>query len=373
VEQALAELWREAGAARPGDESRRAVTRAAAWNLVVPCTAATEAAARAAVGQVVAAHPARVLLLVAGDGSREMTASVTALCYRLGSAERQVCCEMIALRARGDCVRHLPDAVRALLAPDLPVAVWWPGGDPGEHGRDVTRGAANPMLLAAPLAPLADRWVVDTGAGENGRALAATASFVPGLRGTVSDLAWMRLLPWRELTAQFFDPPAFRSCLPCLDRLDAWVAPGAGPRAEAFLWLGWVAARLGWQVESPTDSESWRLRRPNGDAAAAVRRDEPTDLPRSSYSTDEQRAALPGELRAVRLASTEREISFTIARHPWSDCATLVVSTEGACPLPRVVRLPGSERARLLAAALGEPRRDPLYPDALAVAARLVQ
>jgi glucose-6-phosphate dehydrogenase assembly protein OpcA len=356
------------------------VTRAAAWNLVVPCSAATEAAARSAIAQVVAAHPARVLFLVAEDGVGELSASVTALCHRLGSARRQVCCEMITLRASGQETRHLADAARALLAPDLPVAVWWadaveaptrppsPGGDSGQ--------GELPALIGPPLASLADRWIVDTGAGNRvaigggwRATLAGTAELSRTLRGAVSDLAWLRLLPWRELTAQFFDPRAFRERLPRLDRLDAWIAPGSAPRAEAFLWLGWVASRLGWQAEGRSNGASLLLQRPNGKATAAVRQDPAPDFPSHGGGP----AIPPGELYAVRLASSAPETSFTIQRDPESGCATLAVSTEGACPLPRVVRLPHQEPAQLLAALLGEPRRDQFYPEALSVAARLVQ
>jgi hypothetical protein len=73
----------------------------------------------------------------------------------------------------------------------------------------------------------------------------------------------------------------------------------------------------------------------------------------------------------VRLTASVAETSFTITSGPDADCATLVVATTGACPLPRAVRLQRPRRARLLAAALDEPHPDPLYPDALALAARL--
>jgi hypothetical protein len=114
---------------------------------------------------------------------------------------------------------------------------------------------------------------------------------------------------------------------------------------------------------------AWQLRRDDRQALAAVRQGRPPALPGSisRFGTD----AAPGELSAVRLAASTESISFTLARGPSDECATLVVETIGACPLPRVVRLPHIPRARLLADALNAPRRDGIYPAALAVAARL--
>jgi glucose-6-phosphate dehydrogenase assembly protein OpcA len=379
VERALAELWRAAGDPGTGDESPPAVTRAAAWNLLVPCEPATEAEVRKAVLEVVGAHPARVLLLVAEpDGpvpeataQRGMTASVAALCRRAGGARRQVCCELIALRAGGTETRHLADAGRALLVPDLPVAVWWPDGG---QASDVSGP------LATELAPLADRWIVDTGETAGATGLRATQRLAGRLRGAVSDLAWMRLLPWRELTAQFFDPPAFRRHLERVDRLEVWIADGNGPSAEALLWLGWVAGNQGWRVEGSAGADEWRLRRGGRTALAAVRRPGPPQTAGAPPGTDGSVTGIrpragdgqpAGELLAARLSASDPEIAFTVTRGPDEACATQVVTTEGACPLPRVVQLARAPLARLLAAALSEPRRDRLYSEALSIAARL--
>ena len=153
-----------------------------------------------------------------------------------------------------------------------------------------------------------------------------------------------------------------------------WVAPDEGPRgagappSEALLWLGWVAGRLGWRVEGPAGENEWRLRRENRSALAAVRLGPLADVPAAATPAGH---AAAGELLAARLSARDPSISFTLTRGPGEECATQIVATEGACPLPRVVRLPRAPRARLLAAALSEPRRDRLYPEALAIAARL--
>jgi glucose-6-phosphate dehydrogenase assembly protein OpcA len=365
IERELTGLWRTVGQRGDGD---RTVTRASALNLVVPCAGDAVEETRSVVAELVGTHPARVLLLVTEPGEGTMTASVSAFCHRLGTAAHQVCCELITLRARGPAEEHLPEAVLALLAPDLPVAVWWPGGLPM---------ATTPPLFER-LAPLADRYVIDTATAPDATALWQTAElfalgggmitgFAAGdpLGGIIHDLAWMRLLPWRELTAQFFDPRAFRARLPELDLLEVRTPAHTPPRAEALLWISWMADRLEWRPaldssprEASASGTSWRFLRPGGVGHARV-------LPPESTSSDAD--ALPG----VRLQASSSETAFTITRAPDADCATLTVTTRDACPLPRAVSLPRPRTAQLLAAALDEPQADPLYLAALALAAEL--
>jgi glucose-6-phosphate dehydrogenase assembly protein OpcA len=404
IERELAKLWQTVGDPGNGD---RSVTRASELTLVVPCTPEAVEAARSVVADLVATHPARVLLLVTEPGEASMTASVSAFCHRLGTTPQQVCCELITLRSRGAAEEHFPEAVLALLAPDQPVALWWPGGVPA-RATQLER-----LSALGPATGLGDRWIIDTAAALRqmtalfARREGRTAGFAGGVPpgGLVHDLAWMRLLPWRELTAQFFDPAAFRVLLPELDLLEVRTPAHTPPCAEALLWIAWLVDRLGWQLApvGPPDgtgrqadrasrvparsvdaggrpsspppgslrqsasvggtpaqlpAASWRFLRPGGEGYARV-------LPPEIPSSD------PDALAGVRLHVTASETTFTITRTPGTDCATLAVTTPGACPLPRAVTLPRPHTARLLADALDEPHADPLYLAALALAAEL--
>jgi glucose-6-phosphate dehydrogenase assembly protein OpcA len=391
IEQELAALWM---AAQGPENGEPAVMRASALNLVVPCAGHVVEEARAVVAELVSTHPARVLLLVSepGPAAVPMTASVSAFCHRLGTEPRQVCCELITLRARGRAEEHLADAVLALLVPDLPVAVWWPRGLP-RVGSDSSTSS-----LPERLAPLADRWIIDTAATQDAAALSQTAArFAPRAGGTplgssVHDLAWMRLLPWRELTAQFFDPRAFRARLQELDLLEVSTSASPPPGAEALLWIAWLAGRLGWQPAPAAEPgrTDWRFVRPGGgEGRARVLSSEPASTsqpPLAPAKAEGARAPAakgrgagldPGmgaggdALEGVRLQATPSETTFTIARTPGTDCVTLTVTTRGACPLPRAVSLPRPRTAQLLAASLDEPHADPLYLAALVLAAEL--
>src|SRR5581483_4277419 len=76
----------------------------------------------------------------------------------------------------------------------------------------------------------------------------------PTVRIDLGDLNWDRLLPWRELIAQFWDVPAWRSRLRALDRVEIDLGKPAGGRsnrAQALLLAGWLAAQAGWHDAPP--------------------------------------------------------------------------------------------------------------------------
>ncbi len=58
------------------------------------------------------------------------------------------------------------------------------------------------------------------------------------------DLAWMRLHPWQDIIAHFFDDPALREELFSIQKLRIV----SGSDAEAVYLAGWLASRLGWNA-----------------------------------------------------------------------------------------------------------------------------
>ena len=59
----------------------------------------------------------------------------------------------------------------------------------------------------------------------------------------MTDLAWLRLEPWREAIASVFDPPPVAAALADLAAVDV-----DGPINEARLLAGWLGSRLERQV-----------------------------------------------------------------------------------------------------------------------------
>ena len=56
----------------------------------------------------------------------------------------------------------------------------------------------------------------------------------------MTDLAWLRLEPWRGAIASLFDPPPAAAALPGMHTVDI-----QGPVNEARLLAGWLGSRLG--------------------------------------------------------------------------------------------------------------------------------
>ena len=90
-----------------------------------------------------------------------------------------------------------PATVAPLLIHDLPVVLWWPD--------DVPFGSAVFNDLATESRPPAGRLGLASAATAWRGWLGMAAALADGT--VVHDIAWMRLLLWRELLAGLFDHP----------------------------------------------------------------------------------------------------------------------------------------------------------------------
>jgi glucose-6-phosphate dehydrogenase assembly protein OpcA len=200
-------------------------------------------------------------------------------------------------------------------------------------------------------------------------------------RSGVGDLTWERLAWWQELTAQFFDAPRFRRYLPNLSRLrvqyavsppsssrhdeDEEVAPGvAAPMAQALLYAGWIATRLGWRRHrtlEPLDDAGFRLRMEG--------KHEMVDLVVEPIATD---AVRPGELLSVRLRSLGETgaAEFIVDRD--GEDAMVATNADGMTALLRRVSMGTPRESELLSSQLTVDRADRVYEDALRAAAILL-
>lgn len=165
-------------------------------------------------------HPARVVLL---DGTREPTAHEATLGW-------------VDVGVRGVAVAELASVAHALTMQDVPTVLVW-------AGRETTR---NPAFAA--LNDISSSLVVDSsrtgGDAESLRAL--TDYFAQERRYAVQDLAYLRLAPWQEMIADFFDENDVADDLANLRSVEVV----AGSQAEALYLLGWLASRLGWKRAS---------------------------------------------------------------------------------------------------------------------------
>jgi glucose-6-phosphate dehydrogenase assembly protein OpcA len=133
--------------------------------------------------------------------------------------------------------------VQELSVHDIPTILWWSGARllQSRTFGGLTEQASNVLVDSSGMARGA----------ETIRELGEFLSRFPNV--TLHDLAFMRLAPWQDMIAQFFDEPALREDLFSLTSLDI----ESGSEAEALYLAGWLASRLSWQ---PAGHENFRSR-----------------------------------------------------------------------------------------------------------------
>jgi glucose-6-phosphate dehydrogenase assembly protein OpcA len=232
------------------DEARRTrgegMFRRREVNLIVHVgRAVDEGPARAAAAQFATEHSVRTVIVasatpsiaVPGQDLLGSPALISTTCFIDQDSGRQVCSEMVIIEAAGEEARAARAAVSGLLVPDLPVLGWWAGAF----------SQVDPELLW--LAGLSDQLVVDSAraAGDLGAEAATGIQALAGLLQTdlgsrARDLAWLRVTPWRALTAELFDDPVRRDLIPRVNHLKV---EHHNALPEALLFAGWFGSRLG--------------------------------------------------------------------------------------------------------------------------------
>jgi glucose-6-phosphate dehydrogenase assembly protein OpcA len=270
--------------------------------------------------------------------------------------------EVITIGADRREVGHLASLVTPLLAADLFDFLWWPGGDFVRHP------------LFEDLVPVVDRLIVDTAhLGREIQAIAALRRVIAEESGSpvVGDFTWLRLEPWRQLIAQFFDPPDVQPCLKSIDQVTIRYAEtradGASGLAAALHMAGWLGSRLGWQAIDPLERQKrggfWSpLRSVDGDRGRDI---ELHLVPDTSLQAR-------FSLRSVRIVATgDAPGTFMVERTDSDDIITTSETPDNP-PVSRMVysRRPDSEE--MIGQELQRFGADDFYEDAVRFAVRLI-
>ena len=356
LERELARLRRSMGA--HAREQGVTVARASVLNLVVFATREIHArrAART-IDELASRHPSRAIVVVTDRDRDGAPPELEMHCHLpLQGEAQQVSYEQILIRARGDADRRLVSAVIPLLLPDLPVFLWW---------------TETPPLDASyfdELLALADRLIVDSADfARPDRTLPRLHAVARAGHGSygVTDFNWTRITPWRELTSQFFDVPAWRPFLDGITGIRVGFAVEADGReihpSQALLFVGWLASRLGWMATEPlAPSEA-------GGLLFAVRRADGEEIqvrvrPRFMRGLEE------GDLSGLRIQATHdgRHAEFVVKRAEGGGHATALVTIGGRGVAERNVPLGRPGVGDLLGEELTIARSDAIYEDALA-------
>lgn len=172
-------------------------------------------------------HPCRVIVL---DASHAQEHRVKASCTQVEDTIFTQS-EEIMLGVNGLTPDELHSIVHDLLIPDIGCALFWAGNDLNDARFETLR-------------PLAQTLVVDCSRASDPKlALHELTTIASDEDHSISDLSYLRLLPWQDMVAQFFDDPELVAQLPLITRLE--ITSGSEP--EAYYLAGWLASRLQWQ------------------------------------------------------------------------------------------------------------------------------
>lgn len=360
IEEELSRLWQEAADAS-AEEGEPPVAQVRLFNLVAYAEdrAAADRAA-AVMADLPARHPCRGIVVEAEPESpaRPLEARITAYCHLPSEGGKQVCCECVTIAASGRAIEQLPGAVLPLLAPDLPYFLWWLGDPPFES------------QTFDDLADTADRLIVDSAEFRSPyKTLAwlADASSDRFQHPALGDLNWARLKPWREVAAQFFDAPARQPHLTRIQTLTIGCAAGEGGASnpsQPLLLASWLAARLGWQVDS--------CRPENGDLLVEMRSGGSPVTVRIGARPPQGQAA--GDVVSLRLETGGAEPAvFSATRGEDGLCAETTAELSGGESQRRVARMDPLSDTELLCDELELAGRDPVYEDALRLVSQIAQ
>ncbi len=230
IERAFDSIWQDAS----DDRYDASSVRLRLFNLVaVGAGAASEQAFERVMEVMPQRYPCRGILASLDAAASEVTASLSAHCWRIGNGRRHVCSEEVVLRGDPDHGRALASAVLALLVPEVPVEIWL------VESCDLTGDLTEELLEAA------DRVFVDSARTERPLMAYEDALAIRDDRAiVVTDLAWHRLAGWRATVAQFFDNPEAQHQLLTLQSIEI-VGGATRPSTEALLLAGWFVSRLG--------------------------------------------------------------------------------------------------------------------------------
>ena len=349
------------GSSTEGAELRVRTRTSVLTLVVVAPTPETQERALAAVAALASQHPSRAVILAPGDpdGPSSFDAHIHAACRIPERMTSEVCTEEILIKVGGELAQHLASTVAPLLIHDLPVVLWWPDDVPFESN------------VLRELMGTAERLFVDSGAfrGDGVERLMGMARSVrTGV--VIHDIAWMRLVLWRELLAGLFDHPLLQPELRSIAGVRIDIArPGSQIKlTRAALFTGWMAALLDWQVVTPMtagEDGSWRGLLRSGKRAIPVEF-------RPATATIDGPVRASGSLVRVELDAGRARSALRVRVTRQSDHLLGTADWNGAQVARRAARLEAFDEMPFLAEALDRSGFDRVFERALDKAVRLM-
>jgi glucose-6-phosphate dehydrogenase assembly protein OpcA len=308
---------------------------------------------------IAAQNPCRIITLCPIIGEDQgVTAQVSAYCpVQKTGGSNLICCEYITLRGTKEALERVGDLVSSLLIPDLPKFVWW-------------KATPNPeQELFKQLLSSCNCIIVDSSYFSDAESELVKIQHLIETGNFVADLNWHRLSPWQELAAAAFDPPERRIALVEVDQIS--IDYEKGNSAQALMYLGWIASRLGWKpIEYKFTGGDYDLKHIKFEGLSdRIVEAELAAIPTADWGE------IMGDLVGLRLSSSNLN----------ADCCTILCSettgcmrmeaggTAQACRTEQVTALSDQRAEALMSQQLQRWGRDSLYEESLAVTAQILK
>ena len=188
---------------------------------------------------VVDKHPARLIVLDSTDALNGV--DISTVSHARGDSI--VINERVSIGVRTLDHATIISLIQELSVPEIPLILWWSGARllQSRTFSGLAQQAATVLVDSSGMARGAET------IHELGEFLTRFASV------RLQDLAFMRLAPWQDMIAQFFDDPALREDLFSINAIEI----ESGSDAEALYLAGWLGSRLSWE---PAGRDSFRDR-----------------------------------------------------------------------------------------------------------------
>jgi glucose-6-phosphate dehydrogenase assembly protein OpcA len=181
-------------------------------------------------------------------------------------------------------------------------------------------------------------------------------------------MAWTRLVPWRQMIAQFFDQDSTLACLGAIENVTIVCggrgADGRSGLTSALLLAGWLCTRLGWRApgeELVRSRDGWKL------TLRAGQRGKSREVIITIAISDDPMVG-PCVGSVVLHAGGDAPGTFRVERVTPESVET---SSEFASKVDRIVYVRNLDDARLLSLELRVFGSDPIYHESLAFASNL--
>lgn len=370
VQKTLQSLWaeiaeeRQIGAGRPRAATDTATMRTRTINLIAIADDPADAERiKKTVISLTEFFPSRTVILVrkAGEKVKDgLAVTVAVEEYPINRNQAPIRFETITVSVAAGREELLASVAAPVLVPELPDFVWCPSAT-----------FTNSTLLAD-LLDITDRLIVDTALiGDPSKPLRFLATLAADKNSGsphLSDTAWTRLTPWRQMIAQFFDQAATQPCLDAIEDVTITYGGtdthGRSGLTAGLLMAGWLCTRLGWRApgeELVRSKDGWKLTLRAGakgksrEVILTLKQVDPELVgPCLGSVTINSGVAAPGVFRVERVSPESIE-----------------TTSELTSKVSRTVYVRNLDDARLLSLELRVFGSDPVYHDALTFAANL--